>query len=96
MANKILTSKEIIEGKTTIADDTIDEIFEDEKEELPAVGVSTVLKKEEAPPKEEPKNDLENLKSDLEELRNSIHGGMNIHRIWVRLGEILDNIEKMV
>ena len=101
MKNKILKEEDIIKEEVE-EEEIVEEVEEeeeldtrfDEEEEIPAVGVSTFLKKEE--PKEEPKSDLETIKDDIDKLRESINGGMNIHRIWVKLGEIQDKLKKLV
>jgi len=99
MKGKILKEKDIVDSEEKVdesKDKELDRLF-DKEDEVPAVGVSTFLKKEEPEvPKEEPKSDLELISEDIDKLRVSLSGGMNLHRVWVKLGEIQDSIKKLL
>ncbi len=98
MTKKVLKENDIEDAEN------IDELFE-EDEEVPAVGVSTFLKdeekkkesKKEEPKQKEPKNkNIKDIVSEIESLRQSIGDGLNIHKIWMKLGDIKEDLEKLL
>ena len=83
-----------------MTDEELDKILDEDIEEVPAVGVSTLLK-ENKPKKDKPKTvsidkkELDKIKEGVEGLRKSISSGANIHRIWVKLGDLEELLKKL-